>query len=423
MPGRGAIRARARRVRGGGCGARPCPSFGRRARTRLSQRQGRLGKAPQRRRIGRPRRGARPCFSGSRDFGLATPGGMASPQAPREGASRIQIHNLSPPRRGRPSLPKPSFRVRGQHRSISPGAKLAAEMLVRKASLVTHARRLARAMTGAGAAASRRGGFGADRAGAVDVRRRAPRRAGAGRGAAVPGGRRRRGGRAAGEETRRQSRRAAQGRPAPGERGPAEAFRQPHLSASRAHAAFRAAPATGAGGERGRARAECAAARGRARGFRRARRDHECEARTRRHPLRARAGARHEILARHQPRRRCGALDERGLGAHRRRLRAQRHRHRIAEPEARDRLSARAPRLFRFRELEIPAAALPRQDDRRRAGDRRARADAASPDRRHHGLGQIGRDQHHDPVAALPPEARGMPPDHGRSEDARTFRL
>ena len=45
------------------------------------------------------------------------------------------------------------------------------------------------------------------------------------------------------------------------------------------------------------------------------------------------------------------------------------------------------------------AAALPRQDHRRRTDDRRSRADAASADRRHHRLGQVGRHQHHDPVA------------------------
>ena len=39
-------------------------------------------------------------------------------------------------------------------------------------------------------------------------------------------------------------------------------------------------------------------------------------------------------------------------------------------------------------------------------GDRRSRAHAASADRRHHRLGQIGRHQHHDPVAGLPAAAR-----------------
>ena len=55
-----------------------------------------------------------------------------------------------------------------------------------------------------------------------------------------------------------------------------------------------------------------------------------------------------------------------------------------------------------YTETRGQAAALPRQDHRRRAGDRRSRAHAASADRRHHRLRQVGRHQHHDPVAALP---------------------
>ena len=48
------------------------------------------------------------------------------------------------------------------------------------------------------------------------------------------------------------------------------------------------------------------------------------------------------------------------------------------------------------------AAALPRQDHRRRSGDRRSRAHAASAHRRHHRLGQVGRDQHDDPEPDVP---------------------
>ena len=44
-------------------------------------------------------------------------------------------------------------------------------------------------------------------------------------------------------------------------------------------------------------------------------------------------------------------------------------------------------------------AALPRQDHRRRSGDRRSRPHAASAHRRHHRLGQVGRHQHDDPLA------------------------
>ena len=76
-----------------------------------------------------------------------------------------------------------------------------------------------------------------------------------------------------------------------------------------------------------------------------------------------------------------------------------------------------------FEKLEAPARHRARQDDRRRAGDRRPRPHAASAGRRHHRLGQVGRDQHHDPVARLPPEARAVPADHGRSEDAGALGL
>ncbi len=69
------------------------------------------------------------------------------------------------------------------------------------------------------------------------------------------------------------------------------------------------------------------------------------------------------------------------------------------------------------------AAALPRQDHRRRVGDRRPRPHAASADRRHHRLRQVGRHQHHDPVAGLPAVAGAVPADHGRSQDARALRL
>ena len=44
-------------------------------------------------------------------------------------------------------------------------------------------------------------------------------------------------------------------------------------------------------------------------------------------------------------------------------------------------------------------------------------------DRRHHRLGQVGRHQHHDPVAALPPAARALQADHDRSQDAGILRL
>ena len=72
------------------------------------------------------------------------------------------------------------------------------------------------------------------------------------------------------------------------------------------------------------------------------------------------------------------------------------------------------------------AHALPlgaRQGHRRRAGGGEPRADAAPPDRRHHRLGQVGGDQHHDPVAALPARARPVPADHDRPQDAGALGL
>ncbi len=44
-------------------------------------------------------------------------------------------------------------------------------------------------------------------------------------------------------------------------------------------------------------------------------------------------------------------------------------------------------------------------------------------DRRHHRLGQVGRHQHLHPVAALPDDARAVPPDHDRPQNAGTVDL
>ena len=60
----------------------------------------------------------------------------------------------------------------------------------------------------------------------------------------------------------------------------------------------------------------------RARRFRRARRDHQCAAGPGGDPLRARAGAGHQVVARHRARRRHRPLHERALGARRGRGRA-----------------------------------------------------------------------------------------------------
>ena len=222
---------------------------------------------------------------------------------------------------------------------------------------------------------------------------------------------------------RRRAGRRAQGRTPRDERSAALAARPRRLRIAAARHARRAEEARRLEDLRGRAGAERAPARGRARRFRRQGRDHQRAARPGRHALRARARAGHQVVARHRPRRRHRALDVGDLGARRRRPGAQRHRHRTAQPAARDGLLARTAGEPGFREVQAPPRHRARQDDRRRAGDRRPRAHAASAGRRHHRLGQVGGDQHHGDEPALSPEARAMPADHGRSEDARALRL
>ncbi len=64
------------------------------------------------------------------------------------------------------------------------------------------------------------------------------------------------------------------------------------------------------------------------------------------------------------------------------------------------------------------AAARAWQVDRRRTDRRRSGSHAASFDRGHHRLRQVGRDQHHDPVAALQAAAKPVQFHHDRSKDA-----
>jgi DNA segregation ATPase FtsK/SpoIIIE, S-DNA-T family len=71
-----------------------------------------------------------------------------SPKANREGAGRIQIHNLRTPTTATSSTRAAAGLLAQAPGAMQPGAKLAADMLMRKASLMTRARRLARAMTG-----------------------------------------------------------------------------------------------------------------------------------------------------------------------------------------------------------------------------------------------------------------------------------
>jgi S-DNA-T family DNA segregation ATPase FtsK/SpoIIIE len=73
--------------------------------------------------------------------------------------------------------------------------------------------------------------------------------------------------------------------------------------------------------------------------------------------------------------------------------------------------NAKAPETVYLREM-IASAAISRnprpswhwpwQDHQRRAGDRRSGQDAACAGRRYHRLGQVGGDQHHDPVDPVP---------------------
>ncbi len=70
-----------------------------------------------------------------------------------------------------------------------------------------------------------------------------------------------------------------------------------------------------------------------------------------------------------------------------------------------------------------PAVAGAGQGHQRQGDRRRPRADAASDDRRHHRVGQIGWRQRDDPVAAVSHVARPVPADPDRSEDAGTVDL
>ena len=84
--------------------------------------------------------------------------------------------------------------------------------------------------------------------------------------------------------------------------------------------------------------------------------------------LRAGAGAGHQDQPRDRPGRRHRPLDERGLGPRRRRAGPQRHRHRAAEREARNRLPARAAGTrSAYEKTARQAAAGAGQGHRRRA--------------------------------------------------------
>ena len=110
-------------------------------------------------------------------------------------------------------------------------------------------------------------------------------------------------------------------------------------------------------------------------------------------------------------------------GAHRHRPRPQRDRHRGAERQAGDRVSQRVARFGRGAEEPWPAGAGAGQGHRRHGDRRRPVAHAASDDRGHHRLGQVGRRQRDDPVAAVSAVARPVPADPDRPEDAGAFNL
>ncbi|MBV9974208.1 MAG: DNA translocase FtsK [Hyphomicrobiales bacterium] len=84
-------------------------------------------------------------------FGETAANALGLTQARRENPSRIQIHNFQA---AMPSQATSATHFVTSERPSpidSPGGKLAAEMLARKASLTTHARRLARGIAGSGA--------------------------------------------------------------------------------------------------------------------------------------------------------------------------------------------------------------------------------------------------------------------------------
>ena len=139
--------------------------------------------------------------------------------------------------------------------------------------------------------------------------------------------------------------------------------------------------------------------------------------------LRARARARYQVVARHRARRRRRPVDERGFGACRGGARTQRDRRRGAEPGAGNRGAPRAARIHRARPGQRFAHPGSRQGYRRHADPGRPRPHAASPDRRHDRVGQVGRDQHDGAVAALPALSGTMPADHDRPQDARALGL
>ena len=168
------------------------------------------------------------------------------------------------------------------------------------------------------------------------------------------------------------------------------------------------------------ARGHVAPRRAQAQGFRRRSGSRGRAARARRHALRnaSRAGRQGEPDLRPRQGSRAFAVGDQRA---RRRSHSRQvgHGSRDPEREARDRHARRDHQVEGLRRRDVAAGDRARQGHRRRAGVRGSRQDAAPADRRHHRLGQIGRHQRHDPVAALQEHGRARAPDHDRSEDAR----
>ena len=202
-------------------------------------------------------------------------------------------------------------------------------------------------------------------------------------------------------------------------RGGEAGCRRPPLSILKRPAAGQSRRAT----HRGRAAQPGAPARERAQRFRRQGRGQGHPSRPRRHPVRARARARHQVGARHRACRRHRPLAGRGFRARRRRGRPQCDRHRAAEPAAREGEPAPAVRGERIPHHGRGAAAGTRPRHRRRAHRGGSRAHAASAGRGHHRLGQVGRRQRHDPVADLQALARPVPAADDRPQDAGALGL
>ena len=242
---------------------------------------------------------------------------------------------------------------------------------------------------------------------------RAPPAAGGERARRRPGARRRRGAQSRGAGRRGQASARRAGGARGGGRVQAAAARFPlGPPAPRRH------QPRSCGAERDRARAREGAGR-----LRRARRDRRRAAGPGGHALRARAGARHAGGARGRAGRRHRPLALRDVGARRHGAGPQRDRHRAAQRPARDGLPARPAREPGLRGYLGRPDARARQGHQRRPGGRRSRPHAASADRRHHGLGQVGRDQRDDPLAALPAAARPVQDHHDRPQGDRALGL